>query len=80
MSAKKKEKLKLEKVVVGYGMTLNLGNYESFRVDTQVTISVPLDRDLEKGKKEAYAEGWRIVEEELKKQVVAIRKEIDGGK
>jgi hypothetical protein len=76
----KKEGIKIEKVTVGFGMTLNLGNYESFRVDAQVVLSIPPDRDLIKGRKEAFAEGWKIVEDELKRQVIAVRKETGGGK
>jgi len=64
-------------VRTSYGMTLNLGNYESFRADAGVTVK--MNRPLQEGddaellKDEMYDYAWKTVKAELKEQVKAIR-------
>lgn len=59
---------KLARVKVGLGMTLNLGNYESARVD--VGIDLPC---LPGEVMEAYGLAWDAVEHEIGSQVRELR-------
>jgi hypothetical protein len=60
------------KVRVGFGMTINLGNYESARVDTHVELPCYVE-EID----DAFTAAWELAEDEIKKQVAGIRK---GGK
>lgn len=55
-------------VTVRYGLTMNLGNYESARVDVEVTVPC-YKEELEEG----YAEAVTFVEEKINKEVHEIR-------
>jgi hypothetical protein len=67
----------VEEVRVNYGMTLNIGNYESFRADAGCTIKatkkVTTKTEADKLRKEMYEAGWEVVKDELRKQVKAVR-------
>lgn len=56
-------------VTASYGLTLNLGNYESARCDAGVTL--PCYREEVES---AFKEAWSIAEEQVSKQVADIRK------
>lgn len=56
-------------VEIGYGLTLNIGNYESARVD--VKVSVPCYREETDAAYE-YAKAW--AEERVKQEVLSVRK------
>ena len=56
-------------VEIGYGLTLNIGNYESARVD--VKVSVPCYREETDAAYE-YAKAW--AESRVKQEVAAVRK------
>ena len=60
---------KIEKVGVNLGLTMNLGNYESARLDAHVELS-PEDGDTAES---LFKESWRIVREELRAQAKAVR-------
>jgi hypothetical protein len=66
------------KVICKYGMTLNLGNYESFRADAEMEVvankQCKNEEEVEILKDEMYLYGWNAVKDELKKQVAAVRK------
>ena len=74
---------KTVEVYVGYGMTLNIGNYESFRVDAGITLRADRPPRDEADRKEMenamYEYGWNAVKEQLKPQVLMVRKK-SGGK
>jgi hypothetical protein len=55
---------------VSSGITLNLGNYESLRVDVGITLPCkPTKKDVE----DTYAKALQFVEEKLAEQVAEIR-------
>lgn len=56
-------------VKAGYGLTINLGNYESARCDVGVTLPCYVEEVPE-----ALKEAWKIAEEEIKKQKKAVGK------
>ena len=56
-------------VKAGYGLTLNLGNYESARCDCGVTLPCYIEEIPE-----ALKKAWYIAEAEIQKQ----RKEVSG--
>ena len=62
-------------VEIGYGLTLNIGNYESARVD--VRLSVPCYRE-EMDDAFAFAKKW--AEERVQKEVAEVRKISSGTK
>lgn len=78
---KKKESTKLNfhvgSVTVKYGMTLNIGNFESFRADAEATIVCDKvcksEEEREAIKVEMFDYGWEQVKEQLKRQVKAVR-------
>ncbi len=55
-------------VTARYGLTLNLGNYESARVDVEVTVPCYVE-EIE----EAYAEAITFVEEKIRQDVDELR-------
>lgn len=73
----KKKSFQVESVTVKYGMTLNLGNFEFFRVDAEATLRcgeiLDTPEQVEKIRKEMFAEGWQMVKNELVPQVRSIR-------
>ena len=62
-------------VEIGYGLTLNIGNYESARID--VKLSVPCYRE-EADEAFAYAKKW--AEERVQQEVKEVRKIASGTK
>jgi hypothetical protein len=56
-------------VKAGYGLTINLGNYESARCDVGVTLPCYVEEITE-----AMKEAWKIAEEEIQKQRKAVSK------
>lgn len=71
-------------VTCKYGMTLNLGNYESFRADAEATIVADrvceTEADAIALKDEMFEYGWQLVKDQLKKQVKAVRESGTGKK
>jgi|WetSurMetagenome_2_1015567.scaffolds.fasta_scaffold631638_2 hypothetical protein len=67
----------IKEITVSYGMTLNIGNYESFRVDAQVTLKsdkVCADQDEFNALEASIFEtGWEIVKEQIKRKVDTVR-------
>ena len=62
-------------VSVGMGITVNMGNYESTRVDVHVSLPCyPVEVP------QAYEEAKRIVEEKLRAEVRELRESMKGGK
>lgn len=55
-------------VKAGYGMTINLGNYESARCDVGVTLPTYVEEITE-----AFKRAWAIAEEEVQKQIADIK-------
>ena len=55
-------------VKAGYGLTINLGNYESARCDVGVTLPCYVE-EIE----EAFKEAWSIADREVQAQVAEIR-------
>lgn len=56
-------------VKVAYGLTLNLGNYESARCDAGVTLPCYVE-EIPK----AFQRAWEIAEEQVQKQVADIKR------
>lgn len=56
-------------VRASYGLTVNLGNYESARCDVSVTL--PCYTEEIEG---AFVEAWKIAKREIQEQVKSIRK------
>ena len=65
----------LAKVRLEYGMTINIGNYQSARVTVGVELpSEPEDEKLQ----ETYEKAVKFVEEKIKVEVEAIRQRYHG--
>ena len=45
----------MREIKVGLGATINLGNFNSVRIDYSETDNVPDDGDIEKAREELYA-------------------------
>lgn len=62
------------------GVTLNMGDYESYRIDCGVTLRAEApaanDTELNAIKDQLSAKGWDMVNSELDTKVAAARKEI----
>jgi len=56
-------------VKASYGLTLNLGNYESARADAGVTLPCYVE-EIDK----AFEQAWKIAKEEIKNQTKGIKK------
>jgi len=73
----KTEDFSVKEITVSEGMTLNLGNYESFRLDTTVTLSSNIrptsEQEANDLRTKMFREGWDIVEKELNTKVSKIR-------
>lgn len=69
------KKSRVKDVYVSAGLTLNLGDYQSARVDAGMTIEVGLDATPE----EAYAEAWAYVQEQVNSRGAAIKAHMKGG-
>ena len=48
---------------IGTSHTVNLGNFESVRIEAQITVSVPEDANLDELKLAAQAELRKLLEE-----------------
>ena len=55
-------------IKAGYGLTINLGNYESARCDVGVTLPCYTEEIPE-----AFEEAWKIANVEVQKQVAELR-------
>ena len=55
-------------IKVGYGMTVNLGNYESARCDVGVTLPCTVEEIPD-----AFKEAWKIAKKEIKAQTKGIK-------
>lgn len=64
-------------VKVGASLTINLGNYESARIEAG--IELPCEADPEEVRKK-YAIAWSIVEQELQKKSAEVRGGQNGSK
>jgi len=69
----------LVEVSTSYGMTINLGNYETMRVDAgnKFAVKIPekfTEKEKEKIMEEAYIESWFHSRKNLRNQVKEIRK------
>ena len=62
----------VKEIWVSTGLTLNLGNYESARMDAGVKVTVEEGKDPQ----EAYKLGWNMVEAEISKQATDIKSEM----
>lgn len=75
---KRQKSFDVAEVRVSYGMTLNIGNYESFRTDAACVIRANVvcktDEEADQLREDMYAEGWAIVKEQLATQVRGVRK------
>ena len=60
--------MKIEKITASYGMTINIGNYESIRIDAGATAD-PQGEALEY----VYERVWKTIKEELDPKIKAIR-------
>lgn len=56
-------------VYVSVGMTINLGDYESARVDAGITVPI----DAHESSKEAFDHGWSQVLTEVRDKAKAIK-------
>lgn len=56
-------------VRANYGLTINLGNYESARCDVSVTLPCYME-EIDA----AFVEAWKIAKREIQDQVKSIRK------
>jgi hypothetical protein len=65
---------KLAVVKVGLGMTINLGNYESARVDVGVELPCRLAEVPD-----AYGLAWAVAEREIRAQIRTVRNDGDEG-
>lgn len=81
--ATKKEKVEkvvkftVDSVYVGAGLTLNMGEYESARIDTGITLRSHVqsmsEHDRETLKNEMLEYGWREVRADIKARAKEIR-------
>lgn len=65
-------------VNVSTGMTINIGNYESLRVDASVNIKrdAPVGEDASKEESivaDMYEKGWKIVQDQVRDKVIAVK-------
>ena len=62
------------------GMTLNLGNYESFKIDSSMTLKTNRVYKTKEEKAEAIKrmeeEGWKIVEDAVKPKLSAVKENL----
>lgn len=69
--------IELVSITVSSGMTLNLGNYESARVDAEVTLrsnKIPKTKEeFLKQKDRLFSVGWKIINAQLIDKVKTIR-------
>jgi hypothetical protein len=68
----------LARVKVGMGMTLNIGNYQSARVDVGIELPCRIAEI-----REAYVFAWKVCEHETRMQIRSARKgadEVEGAK
>jgi hypothetical protein len=81
MAKKKMEKtFDVVEAKVSYGMTLNIGNYESFRADAGCTVRARGNEVSEEEVDAMFEEGWKYAKEQLKVQVKNVRESTDKGK
>ena len=66
--------LKVTEVKVNYGMTLNLGNYESMRVDVSHTVSATVPDTFSEDEKEALKDVMQ--DRAIKESRKALRDEV----
>lgn len=62
----------VKEIRVNVGLTLNLGNYESARLDAGVTMDIKEGDDPKK----VYEEAWKICEEEIQPQARDIKSRV----
>jgi hypothetical protein len=55
----------MDKITVQTGVTKNLGNYESLRLDAHYETSVKEDETVE----QAYARAWQVIEAQVDAQL-----------
>lgn len=84
-TSKFEELMDVTKVACSYGMTLNLGNYESMRADATTTVEAKPPETLSADDKELlkdsmFDKAWKECRKQLRIQVEAIRKENKPGK
>lgn len=76
------KKFRVSEVQVSYGMTMNLGNYESFRVDGGLTLrcdkEFATEEEAKKTREEMFEEAWAVAENEVKQKIIAVRKNTQG--
>lgn len=83
MSETKTLDFEVSEITVSYGMTMNIGNYESFRVDTQVQMrkrEASKTEDLEEAiVDKMFADAWRIAKAQIETKVKAVRSQTEKG-
>lgn len=57
--------MKVREITVAVGRTVNLGNYESARVDVSVTVEVPPGEDADL----VFTEAYKWVDAKLEKRI-----------
>ena len=65
--------MQVRRINVKTGLTINLGNYESARVDVGAEAELSQDENIREG----YAELYRICEVEIADQVRGIRRQLE---
>ena len=58
----------ISEIRVGYSRTINLGNFESARVEASVTVDIPAGADPSEFKQNAQVELRELLEETWKSQ------------
>ena len=56
-----------KQIVVSVGKTVNIGNYESIRIDASITANVEPDEI-----KKAFDAAWKMAEEQVKQKLEEI--------
>jgi len=63
----------MEEIKVALGITKNIGNYESLRIDAEYSASLVDGADLD----EAYVRAWGIVDSQVESKLLELSEETD---
>lgn len=63
----------METIKVALGLTKNIGNYESLRIDAEYSRTVKDDEDLSA----AYENAWDIVDAQVESKLLELSEETD---
>lgn len=62
-----------DSVYVSLGITKNIGNYESVRIDAGISLEINDEESVD----DAYVRAWNAVEAQVDKQISELNEEIE---